>query len=186
MKRDMKLADARQLANNLLASLAPACERIEIAGSIRRGNPGVGDIELVAIPKPGLDLFNAPTYQVTDLDGALARLILEERLALVKGGGRYKQFLLPAEGIALDLFVVLPPAQWGVIFAIRTGPSDFSTWLVTPRAKGGRLPSYLQVEDGAVWNGRKPMPTPEEKDFFDLLGLPYMEPGKRQPKWRIA
>ncbi len=183
MKRDMKLAEARHIAASLLISLAPACDRIEIAGSIRRGNPGVGDIEFVAIPKPGQDLFGNLTYEMTELDCALARLVQEGRLALVKGGKRYKQFILP-EGITLDLFVVLPPAQWGVIFAIRTGPADFSAWLVTPRSKGGRLPSYLKVEDGAVWNDRKLLPASEEKDFFDLLGLPYMEPGKRQPKWR--
>jgi len=45
------LADARVIAESLMAALGPGCERIEIAGSIRRGRPDVGDIELVAIPR---------------------------------------------------------------------------------------------------------------------------------------
>lgn len=45
------LAQARAVADLLVSYLAPACERIEIAGSIRREVPEVKDIELVAIPR---------------------------------------------------------------------------------------------------------------------------------------
>ena len=37
----------------LVKLLAPACERIEVAGSVRRGRLDVGDIELLAVPSPG-------------------------------------------------------------------------------------------------------------------------------------
>ena len=40
--------------------------------------------------------------------------------------------------LPLDLFAVTPPAQWGVIFTVRTGPGAFSTRLVTARRYGGR------------------------------------------------
>lgn len=48
-----RLADARHVAEALVRELAPACDRIEIAGSIRRQKPWVSDIELVAIPQLG-------------------------------------------------------------------------------------------------------------------------------------
>ena len=53
---------ARDQAHSLLRTLAPYCERIEIAGSIRRQAPTAGDIELVAIPRwedgqPQRDMF---------------------------------------------------------------------------------------------------------------------------------
>lgn len=48
----MKLAQALAIAEKVKALLAPHCERIEIAGSIRRKKPDVKDIEIVAIPKP--------------------------------------------------------------------------------------------------------------------------------------
>ena len=47
----MNLPDARTRALALRELLAPACERIEVAGSIRRGKPEVKDAEIVAIPK---------------------------------------------------------------------------------------------------------------------------------------
>ncbi len=48
----MQLDKALEIAEKTKELLAPYCERIEIAGSIRRKKPEVKDIELVAIPKP--------------------------------------------------------------------------------------------------------------------------------------
>jgi len=101
---------------------------------------------------------------------------------LLKNGPRYKQIALP-EGINLDLFLVLPPAQFGVIMAIRTGPAEFSKWLVTARKDGGALPSNCQVRDGAVWRDGASVPMPEETDLFNFLGLAWSEPGQRQAGW---
>jgi len=47
----MELEKAKAIAEELKELLAPACERIRIAGSIRRRKPDVGDIEILAIPK---------------------------------------------------------------------------------------------------------------------------------------
>ena len=53
MNRDqgMTLAYARDLAEALVELLRPACQRIEIAGSIRRGKARPNDIEIVAVPR---------------------------------------------------------------------------------------------------------------------------------------
>lgn len=47
----MKLENAKQLADILLSKMSEYSERVEIAGSIRRGKPEVKDIEIVALPK---------------------------------------------------------------------------------------------------------------------------------------
>lgn len=44
-------ADAVLIAEDLVRELAPLCERIEIAGSIRRMKYVVNDIDLVVIPR---------------------------------------------------------------------------------------------------------------------------------------
>ncbi|WP_322792611.1 hypothetical protein [Bellilinea sp.] len=171
MKNKIPLEQAEYIAQKYLSMLAPYCERVEIAGSIRRRKAEVGDIEIVAQPKRVEALFgvSAPIH-IADPLGA----------TLIKGGARYRQYALP-EGINLDLFIVLPPAQWGVIFAIRTGGAEFSHKLVTPRKHGGYLPSHYTVRNGAVYHTGTDelIPTPEEEDFLSICGVAHIPPHER-------
>lgn len=60
----LPLQHAEQLAHRLVELLTPHCERIDVAGSIRRKKQEVGDIEIVCLPKKievgflGLDYQN--------------------------------------------------------------------------------------------------------------------------------
>lgn len=159
-----------------MEKLSPYCERISIAGSVRRMKPEVHDIEIVAIPS----INSEPTM----FDEGRKREFpsgLFFSWKAIKNGPRYKQFTLP-EGINLDLFVVLHPAQWGVILAIRTGPADFSHWIVTPKYQGGPLPGDCRVQDGGVYRRGGLLTMPEEKDFLDFIGLGWIEPSERRPQ----
>jgi len=171
MKTKIPLETAERIAKKYLEELAPFCERIEIAGSIRRRKAEVGDIEIVCQPK-----------RVEMLFGVTAPLAIRDPKGAepLKGGPRYRQYSLP-EGVHLDLFIVLPPAQWGVIFAIRTGGAEFSRKLVTPRKYGGYLPSAYTVRDGAVHrvDTGEMILTPEEIDFFNLCELGWIKPEER-------
>jgi hypothetical protein len=51
--------------------------------------------------------------------------------------------------------------------------------MVTQRSRGGFLPSYAQVKQGVVYQHGKPVPMPEEQDFFRFCGLPYIDPPDR-------
>lgn len=170
MKIRIPLDEAERIARKYTDMLTPYCERIEIAGSIRRRKAEVGDIEVVVVPLTTTDLFGSPNgYRDPVLPG----------IPTNKNGLRYKQYCLP-EGIHLDLFVVLPPAQWGVIFALRTGGAEFSRKLVTAKRYGGFLPSSYIIRDGAVRRRTgEVVPTPEEGDFFALLGLDLIPPQER-------
>jgi DNA polymerase/3'-5' exonuclease PolX len=90
----MKLEQALEIAEKVKALLAPHCERIEIAGSIRRKKPDVKDIEIVAIPKP----FDTGLFE-----SGIATVV--NKWQKVKGElpCKYTQRILP-EGIKLDLF----------------------------------------------------------------------------------
>ena len=180
----MKLEETQKIADDLRFQLRSYCTRIEIAGSVRRQKPEVKDIELVAVPKvtEAKDLFG----NVISLISSLDTIDWREYGGVVKNGMRYKQINLKA-GINLDLFIVLPPAQWGVIYTIRTGPPEFSQWLVTTKSKGGALPDQYRVLDGAIrarLNLDMIFSTAEEADFFELLGLKWLDPWERQAIWR--
>ena len=173
-KQKIPLETAKEIAERVIEKLAPLCERIEIAGSIRRQKAEVGDIEIVAIPRPITDMFGNPTT-----DHMLDLFDYSTIGRLEMGGHKYKKIAL-TEGPQLDLFIVTPPAQWGVLFLIRTGPAEYSHAIVTPRVHGGLLPSHLRVREGAIWlNELAPLETPEESDVYNLLGIPYVEPEAR-------
>lgn len=186
----MNLHDAADLAEKLRHLLEPHCERIEVAGSIRRRKPtDIKDIELVAIPrliahrnglfgdfadpKSALDVYLEETVE----DPGLIPLG-KDALRPPHWGPRSKR--LRYAGVAVDLFIVLPPAQWGVIYAIRTGPADWSRRLATSRMLGGLLPPNYQIAQGGLFRDGNPVDVPEESDLFEHLGLPWKEPTDRR------
>lgn len=190
------LAEATEMANAIVTMLRSCCERIEIAGSIRRKCDTVGDIEIVCVPKiePGQpDMFGDATSDSNLLDIEIATLLgcagaIAHRLdknGRRSCGPRYKR--LTYNGFPLDLFSVLPPAQWGVIMAIRTGPAEFSKRLVTAQPFGW-MPVTNRVRDGVLWRVDPAdvsaflnvIDTPEEKDFFAAIGLDWIAPEDRR------
>ena len=179
----MKLAGAQEIAESVMRYLDPFCQRMEIAGSVRREKEEVHDIELCVVPKnPAVvDIFGLPTETINLLEMYPWSSLGEK----IKNGPRYKQIAL-IEGINLDLFIVLPPADWGVIYTIRTGPAEFSHWCVTKRREGGGLPSDCKVTSGFVLRNNIYLPMAEEIDFLNFLGLGWIEPKDWQPGWRKA
>ena len=192
---------ALNIAEGLVIDLADACERIEIAGSIRRRRSQCGDIEIVCIPKPREVFALSAERRATALDDRLADLVEVGRLDRPdKNGDRYKAYhvpdrQLPTGTVQLDLFVT-DVDRWGVIFGIRTGSKEFARQLVTQRQYGGRLrdglfvgggetPTERRERAGRVWDGpgmdATPLPTPEEADFFALAGG-WVPPEQREVK----
>lgn len=180
----MQLARAEQIARTLADELSPHCARVEIAGSIRRGRPEVKDIELVAVPRMQSEKTTEGLFAEEVQVNLLYRWAKRSRINWIKPGtsqivpwqpkpdGKYWRALLPT-GIKLDLFIA-DPANFGLIFAIRTGSAEFTTALVTHANRVG-LPSvdgYLTRDGGRV-------ETPEERDVFELLGLEWIDPTLR-------
>lgn len=174
MKTKFPLPEAERIARGMAGSLSPFCVRVEVAGSIRRKAAEVGDIEIVCIPKYEKDMFGDET-NVSRLEGIDWSIYG----TVIANGPRMKKIFL-RQGIQLDLFIVMPPAQFGYIFLLRTGPADYSHRIVTPRNKRGLLPSHLVCDEGAIWSHGDICPTPEESDVFRLLSLPYVEPWDRK------
>ncbi len=172
IKKKVPLQDALMFAQTLRELLEPACERIEIAGSIRRRKPEVGDIELVAIPKPTTDLLGNLEYQTSRI---IARLV-ELARQFSKRGEWYAQFGFA--GLQVDLFMTTPD-KWGCIYMIRTGPAGFSRRMMTKRSQGGLCPDHLRFKDGRLWDGDEALETPEEEDVFAHLGVSWLDPIER-------
>lgn len=167
----IELAVADEIATDVLGRLAPFCERIAVAGSVRRRCPDVGDIEVVAIP-------------LTEQVGLWADCVerhhgfreVVNSWARVKGDatGKYTQRLL-SSGVKLDLFMATP-RNWGLIMAIRTGSAEYSHRVL---AAGWVRNGYMSVDGHLCRQGRQ-VDTPEEEDVFRLAGVDWVSPEFRR------
>jgi len=186
--------------------LRPACERIEIAGSIRRLKPEVKDIEIVAVPKMGAvpvaieqpqlggPLFGDRLVNRLDesvgawLDSGYAQPRLDKNGHRAIGAA-YKRLEVSGRNrgwIALDLFSVLGDAQWGLIFMIRTGSGVGPSGTPIDGFGPAMLARWKQVSGGGYSLGGclrerdgTPVSTPEEEDVFRVCRAVWMPPEER-------
>lgn len=176
----IELSEAQVLANKVREYITPAMVRVEIAGSIRREKPVVGDIELVAIVEDQEKLLK--------LIGDVGQTIKTGVPGVIpwtpKADAKYIRVRLN-EGMNLDLFVARPE-NWGGLFLMRTGsaagadgnafngftPGCFSRW--KKLSGGGRMTDVMPtMPDGTQ------LPVYEEQDFFDLLEMDFVPPVDR-------
>ncbi|MEM1207735.1 MAG: hypothetical protein AAGI54_00580 [Planctomycetota bacterium] len=180
-KPNVPLPVASRLAERVIDELRSSCERIEVAGSIRRHKPIVHDIDLVAIPKLGDGLFPGDANAPTRLDEAVGELVRGGRLQRVRGGPKATTLKIPAvPGLHIELWTC-NANTWGWIHCLRTGPAEFTRALVTNRRQGGHCPSHLRFFQGRVYRegNRTPIAVPSEQALFDLLEMPCLPPEGR-------
>ena len=175
------LAEATSVAEDLITLLRPACERIEVAGSVRRNRVLVGDVELLVVSKeaPNTSLW----LERPPLDARILQLMAEGILnyRLNKNGSRtfgpFNKLLahIPS-GIPIDLFSTTL-ANWGLSLVIRTGPKEFNIKMMT-RLKTlglqGHVNQPIQDQNG------DPLPCPTEEILFRLLGWRFLPPEERR------
>lgn len=181
-------ADALVVANQIVELLAGFVDRAEIAGSIRREKPMVGDIEILYIPILAVradpeDLFG-DTKPVNLADKAIAAMehaqILQRRLSSVGHeayGEKNKLMRHVKSGIPVDLFAT-SEAAWYNYLVCRTGGADSNVAICTAAIARGEKwnpygPGFTRN------NGIKTRMTSEEA-VFKYVGLPCLPPSQRR------
>lgn len=213
----MNLTDARFIADLLSDKVNGSCELFQgvpmcvIAGGVRRLSAEVHDIEIVSKPilKAPRAEFGQKKAFATEFDKVLAKLEDDGYIHFLMGGEKLKKYELHLQAFGLEptlnpfkveFYQCTPPAQFGVLLTIRTGPArddnNFSKWMVTQRKAGGALPNGYRVKHAAVWredqidskdepiSGEVPLSMPSEKEFFEFCGLQWRESTNRVALWR--
>lgn len=192
------LDKAMKVAEYILKLLQPHCDRIHLAGSIRRLRYKVSDIEIVCQPKKVFEqngLFPENGEWMISKDFSEALMVITDIVLKGKIGGRMMRIRTTSKicpGIVLDLFMP-QPHDYFRIYAIRTGSRDYAHaaiaggwarkgWVGTE--DGLRLKSQcIQTASGWVCQAEEPTLPPEwksEGEFFTWLGLEYIDPEQRE------
>jgi DNA polymerase (family 10) len=143
------------LARRIAVLLKPYVYRIEVAGSIRRGEKNPGDIDVVVIPK-NIDKFAE---------------FLKKKGKFLQGGSKKSRFRI--EGIKVE-FYYTTKESWGATLLAYSGKKGSNIGLrVVARMKGFKLNQYGLYKKGKLVAGRT------ERDIYKALGRPYKEPAER-------
>ena len=170
----MELEKARAIAEELKRLLEPDCERVAIAGSIRRRKSDVGDIELLCIPKyDGLaDMLDRELQ--TLLFGGVLDFRLNKRGSRVYGPKNKLMVHVPS-GIGVDIFSTTEEC-WPVALAVRTGGKDTNMHIASAALeKGYRFHAYgsgFSTPHGEIV-------CRSEQEVFEAVGLSYRQPWER-------
>jgi len=170
----MELEKAKKIAEELVEMLKPACERIEIAGSIRRRRTEVGDIELLVIPKyeETIDLLDRELgYHM------LAQVFdhRRDRRGRITYGPKNKLLLHKPSGIGVDIFSV-DEKNWGMALFIRTGPKE---WNIKAMSRFRELDMQGHAYGGITAVDGGDIDCPDEETVFRYLQWPYIPPERR-------
>jgi DNA polymerase/3'-5' exonuclease PolX len=184
-KRRWPRAIADEVAQEIVVAMKWVCERILIAGSLRRRKETVGDVEILYIAKfkTVQDGF-FDTAQIDLAEGLFERMLeigyLRKRPS-VKGtfawGNKNKLGIHCRSGIPVDFFATTPEA-WYNYLVCRTGPADSNKRIAMTAQKQNHTwhPYDVGFENNATG---EIFPMHSEREVFAFLGLPYYPPEER-------
>jgi DNA polymerase (family X) len=174
------------VAGELVHLLGPVCERIAIAGSLRRGKADVGDVEILFVPRMEerpVDMFATSPFSLAD--EAIQRLLdagtLTTRPNITGGttwGDLNKLALHAASGIPVDLFTASED-NWFNYLVCRTGPAESNQRIATAAHNLGWQwnpygPGFTHRETS------EQRACHSEEAVFAFVGLPFHPPELRK------
>lgn len=170
----MKLEKAKAIAEKVKAVLEPSCERITIAGSIRRLQPDVGDIELLCIPKyvAYCDILDTKIQEMIHYEMLGYRL---NKRGSKTYGPKNKLLVHLPSGIGVDVFSTTEE-NWPVALVVRTGGKLTNQGIATAALRMGyRFHAYgsgFTTPNGEIV-------CRSEREVFEAVNLRYQEPWGR-------
>lgn len=186
-KKRFDAEDAVPVALALVEILKPFCERIEIAGSLRRCKETVGDIELLFIPRfenRQMDMFSSEPVDLAGekLNELLAQGVIAKRQA--ESGsftwGKLNKLAVHVEsGIPVDFFCEPDAADWPRSITIRTGLKEFNVRLMESAPRHGHKAHAYGEALHKIPGGERVIARTEQ-EFIELCGLEYTEPNSRE------
>src|SRR5450759_4611489 len=130
---ELDLKDAETLAQQIKSAVEVYCDRIEVAGSIRRQKTKVHDIDFVVVAK------NDAEWQ--KISEKLKHLKAKPNCS---GNSLIKTFLPCHNGLFQVDFYRAKPSTFGIHLLIRTGSAEHNMWLAGYAISNGMRIRYSE------------------------------------------
>ena len=165
-KKDIPLEVAEEIALDFLSKTKDLYKKCLLAGSVRRREPIVHDVDFAVIPKgKSFGVWkDKVTKRVEDIGGAVTSF------GEVISNFRYR-------GIQVNLFLCLNEDAWGVTQMWATGPKGHTIGMTIKARDRG-----LIINSKGLWTRDVPpklLKTPTEQEVGRLLGWKYKPPETR-------
>ena len=154
--------EAQKIARKIVGQIrrAKVIEKIEVAGSLRRKRPTIGDIDLLATAKNSQKAFELFTG-LADVQKILGR-------------GPTKSSVLLKNGMQVDLRIV-PTKSLGAALLYFTGNKNHNIHLRKVAIKHG-----WKLNEYGLFEQSKNLASQTEKAIYQKLGEKYLPPEKRE------
>ena len=188
------LSQAMRAAGELQGRLAPHCQRLKVAGGIRRRVGEVDELSMVAIPlfrdgaprerrqrslwepapeaAPPPPRINAMWDYLERMTGDGASRLQGTFRRGERWGERFRQLWWEGYPVELQLADL---DNWGYILLLRTGPTSFVQRYVQALRR-----RRLEPRGGRVRRYGRPVSLPSERDAFRLADWGFVLPSDRE------
>lgn len=164
------LSYAKETGQRVIDLIKPQIKRdnqlrlkVSWVGSIGREESQVGDIDILIAPEDQASIrkIKANLLKIGEWSRGADRMMVVDNVF--------------GSGIKLDLFLCHPPAQWGVLEAVRLNPKEFVIW-----AKAKLDGMGYRREGGTIYDKHEQeIYVHDEKAYFRLLDVEWVQPNRR-------
>jgi len=172
---ELELREAEIIADKVKFVVETHCEKIQVAGSVRRRKNRIHDVDFVVITRT-----DAEWQKINE---ELGRLKAKH---ICSGNNVIKAFLPCQIGLFQVDFYRAKPLAFGIQLLVRTGSADHNIWLAGYAISKEMRIKYSEgvIKDDRVIAGKT------EEEVFETLGLPCLLPSEREiveskPIWML-
>lgn len=164
---DRSYARMKRIADSIEVSISKHVKRLLLVGSLGRREGYAEDIDILVEP-----------VSTNSIEGI--RAVLKDIGEWKKGADRQMTVKnVFHSGVQLDLFLCHPPAQWGVLTAVRLNPIPLVIYGKQVIDDKGYIRGGGTIHDE---HGDE-LHLPTEREWFDLIDIPFSFPEKR---WELV
>lgn len=166
-EKRIPLIEAEEVAEPLLNFIKniKGIKEVIVAGSYRRRRDTVGDLDILATAKKGATVT--------------VEFVKYDEISEVISKGTTRSTVLLRSGIQVDLRVV-PQVSYGAALVYFTGSKAHNIAI-----RKIAVQKKLKINEYGVFKGKKRVTGKTEKEVYQQVGLPYIEPELREDRGEI-